>query len=615
MTRILVSLLLFVGLGSVLGLGGLLFENSSRTALDFLTAAEDRLAAEQPDVAAAPRELAFGIQLAERDGDDRVLATLLETRGRMHRKHGAVDEAVADFERLLTLPHPDPSAAYLELAELAWMQDDIDQAIEIVDGVLAEHPERVGAHLLRARSTRTRADSLLEEARALARETLPAVDVPLADSLIDQIAHLPSDKPLRAAKLNEFNALFTGPFAEGRDKVRVPLDQAAAEVAATRSSVIEALKLEIDRDAAFLLLDILRRAGNENALVDLGGAFLTHPPIARDLRSMQLFSQALDSYGRPQAATAVIQSAIPEEGGPQIGREFLMEWGRILYELEDWVRLERVAKEMGARFSSGKQFANERDAAKFFKGVALINQPDRPDRPGQANSRAQAIAALSGYIAKLSYEPVPDALAVAWRYLADVEKLGDDVRTYEAALVQTVERSQDFSGETWLELADLRQEIGAPPIQILVPLTHAIRLLPGRRDELYERWVEEGNRTLDSSGRDLEQLRSDLARKGQWTSEENENPYEQFRLAEIWHENGRETGTISACHRILDSYPRFLPAVDLLAETYLELGREDLAIPMLLERQRNAPQDGWGYDRLRELEQAGSLTPADRFEL
>ncbi|MHC4894532.1 MAG: hypothetical protein ACYTFV_14520, partial [Planctomycetota bacterium] len=275
------------------------------------------------------------------------------------------------------------------------------------------------------------------------------------------------------------------------------------------------------------------------------------------------------------------------------------------YDNETWGRLANVAAELARKFQFGAAFTRERDSSDFFRGLALV----------RIGSSADGAQFLRSFVNSAKTEPVPDARAIAWRELADLERDAADRGAYMNALNRIVKNAPNYSATTWLELADIREEQGSPPNAVQEALTNAMRLDPELVATSLERWHALGARTLEENGRDIEQIVEILSARGQWTSPDNNYVYEQYQLALAWLEEGRANGAISAAHRILDRFPRFLPVFDLLVETYIDLGREDLAIPMLVERLEFAPDDPWGRETLRTLEAAGYLTQSNRFDL
>jgi tetratricopeptide (TPR) repeat protein len=602
--KLLPWILLLLALAASAALGHVVFTSASRGPSDYLASAQGRLAAVPPDLVGAASELQFGIDLAERENDQATLAALLETRGLMLRGRRAFDGAEADFRRLLEVPDYPRDRALLELAEIAAQRQDHDAAIELIDQLLAVTPEGGRAYAIRGSAYRALGGAVQEELAARVTAVLPAGDAAAATELLDRIVHLPTATPLRAALQYNFEALFPESLKAEREASRPKIDEAGRLLTLARSDFTAALGLQTRPDSAYPLLDMLRRSGRLDETVDLGLALWVHDWVATDMRAMQVLSGALVAVGRPRAADQVNRQVLGD-GPLRVERRFLPEWARILYATESWERLVGVANELGVQFAGGINDQAQRDAAEYFRGVALA-RGSTPER---------ALESLTRFVAQAPTEPVPDAVPMAWRLLADLHREADNQPAYRQALEQAVRTGPDLSGNSWLELADLREAANERAVEVLQDLTHALRLLPERLAELEPRWNELGERSLREADRDLELVRVSLARRGQYTDPDIDNPYEHLRLSHLHRDRGNLAGAIAACQRVLRDYPRFLPAFDLLVDIHLSRGDQESAVPLMLERLVFDPADTRGLATLRSLDDAGELAPAHRLQL
>lgn len=602
--RLLPWLLLAVALAMVAGLTELVRSSVSRTPADYLAAAEVLLARTPPEIEAATRELAFGIELAEQSGDDASLADLLRTRGQMYRRQRALAGAKSDFERLLALPEIDVLSTYVELAELDLVAEDYAGAIEVATNVLDGDPENASAFEVRGEARRLLGLEQMAQVEALIYGTLDRDAAAVALGIAERIVHLPGGRPVRAALGNQLERHFAGPFERQAAELAPLLDAASKEFAAARADFMAALTHSIRRDSVFHLLESLLSSGETGAVVDLGLALRMFKPVATDVRTIELLARALAIEGRPRAAAQIVATAA-EPGDLAVSRDFLPVWAEILYRSESWGPLLDVVADMSARFASGERFKPERDAANFYRGMAA-------HRLGNFGPAANS---LKVFVNGVPSEPIPDAVAIALATLASIEAEVGSVAAHRDALNRLTSRAPDYSGEAWLQLADLRESTSASASSVLNALTEAIRLSPLRAEELFERWYSVGEQHLLDSGRDLNGIQKGLLRQGLWVSPKNADPYERYRLAELWSESRRFNGTASACRQILDTHADFLPALDLLIEAEAALGRPDLAADLLLHRQQIAPGSAWGLERLRELDSAGVLDSTQTLEL
>lgn len=599
-------LLLLLALAGAGGLAYTIHTSATRGPADYLDAARAHLAETPADIQSALREFGRGIELAERFGDDTLLAELLAERGALLRDRRAYIGAEADFQRLLDNEFHDRAEALRELAEIDLALEDWDAAEAHVDELLAEEPNN-GRHLQqRARVRAARFDERWGELRARIEAVLPDTETPTALELAEQIVHLPPSAPRRATRSNRLDALFADVPTRAADEIEQLLHEVSGLAGALRDDLHACLGHGAWSVAAELMLSTLLSADRPEDAVELGAALRRFDGPRANRRFLQLLATALSEVDRGDLAEQTIQAAIPEQGGVWMDRNFLPLWSRILYENESWPRLAWVAVELGKSAAQFPDQGRREQASEYYRGIALANGVN-PQAGASSLWRFAAAVPDSG--------PVDDAIGRAWMTIADLAKDREDWVGYDQALLNCVLRAPDYSGEAWLALARHRLRNNSPLQQPLIYLTHALSMLPQRVDEILPEWEDVGRRSLLEANRDLDLLHSMLVARGEWSDPESSNPYEHFRLAQMHRDVGAEAGALTVCRRLRRDYPNLLPAIDLSVEVYLALDRLDAAVPLLLERLRLEPGDGATLATLRELDLDGELGPDQRLEL
>ncbi|QDU67433.1 hypothetical protein [Engelhardtia mirabilis] len=599
MTKLPWLLLLFALLGAAT-LAYVIRTSAARGPADYLDAARAHLEEDPQDVQGAFRELHFGVELAQRLGDQTLLAELLDERGRLSLRRGAYSNAEADFLALLDNEFYERNDALRQLAEMDLALDNYDSAEARVEAILADDPNNSRVEVLRGQIHRERLDLAWGSVETLIEDELPDEASDIAVGLAERVVYLPQDAPLRATLQNELDLLLSGSSDSSKSELRTLVDEASDIAAVVRGDFEVAVGRWANATAAFNLFDLLQRAGRHQDVVDLGLALRRFDGVAGNRDCMQLLTESLSQVDRNDLAETVVETTLPAQGGVWMDQDFLPTWARIVYENQSWARLAWVADELADRFKAGDASLPQRQAALFYRGIALSNGVNR-----QAGS-----SHLSRFVAdRPDVEPVPGAIGEAWWTLADLARDREDWDSFRTALQSCVREAPDYSGEAWRLLAEFRIERNTPLEQPLVELTHALALLPHRTAELLPRWIEIGDRSLLEADRDLDLIYRKVLARGEWYDTESRNPYERYRLAEMHLAAGAEGGAINVCRKLLKDYPNLLPANDLLIDVYRTLNRLDLMVPLLLARLADVPNAAKTLAELRELEHAGRLTP------
>lgn len=622
-------LLLLIAIGSVAGLVRLVNANIALGPEDYLERGRSMLASEDPDTEGARREFDRALELNRESGPDRELeAAVLLERGLLYEQRGMLPSARADFSELAewvdeldpearpALPNGNPVSRIVLLLRLSGLElsaKEFESAEQWANEVLADNPEHSWGLTLRGRSFVHRAEQSFEFVQEFIDAGLHDALAEVAHRLALLAVHAPVSESERYARIEEFLGLFDERHQADSAEVIEQLDLASEYMAEARAAFSESFR----RSAApFALYEITRSylsAERPELTLDVGLAAIRHEEAAANTRAMQVISQALLRVGRPDAAMRIVEQAVPIEGNLELDDSFLPTWAQILHANESWARLRRVGEQMGRRFAKGVIYQPERDAAAFYQGIAAY-------RMGLINA---AFEQLSGYVRDDALEPFPGAKAEARAAMASIvggnDNAAGELFHLRKSLLPTLEqppgRGKPELAQAWTRLAELYEDGNYEGPSVHQAYTHALRFSREPDPEQLARWRELGEEHLARIGRDPQILASSLERQGRWVRTEAEEPYEDFRLAEVWLERGELAGVLDAARRFLKRYPHFGPAEELMQEAYRRSNRPQELATLLLGRLREGLANVENFRELRRLEAAGDLSSDQVFEL
>jgi tetratricopeptide (TPR) repeat protein len=622
-------LLLLIAVGSVAGLVRLVRTNVALGPEDHLERGRAMLDSSDPDIEGAHREFDRALELNREGSDDRVLeAAVLLERGLMFEARGMLPSARIDFSELAEwvdeldpeqrpkLPNGNPMSRLgllLRLSGLELSAREFEAAEEWARQGLEEQPEHSWGLTLLGRSYVSRAEQSFEFVQEFIEAGLHDALAEVAHRLALLAVHAPVSESERYARIEEFLDLFDERHQDESAEVIEQLDLASEYMAEARTAFAESFRRSAAPVALYEITRSYLNAEHPELVLDVGLAAIRHEEAAANTRAMQVISQALLRVGRPDAAMRIVEQAVPIEGTLELEDSFLPTWAQILHANESWARLRRVGEQMGRRFAKGVAYQAERDAAAFYQGIAAY-------RMGLVNAAAEQLA---GYTREDALEPVPGAKAEAREAMASIaggngNTAGElyHLRTsLLPKLVQPPGRGKPELARAWSRLAELYEQGNYEGPVVHQAYTHALRFSRELDPDQYARWRELGEEHLARIGRDPQILASSLERQGRWVRTEAEEPYEDFRLAEVWLERGELAGVLDAARRFLKRYPHFGPAEELMQEAYRRSRRPQELASLLLGRLREGLANSENFRELRRLESNGELTSDQVFEL
>ncbi|MBI5432218.1 MAG: tetratricopeptide repeat protein [Planctomycetes bacterium] len=593
-------ILVLVCLAAVGLLGGLVFSGGERTPKELLESARHRVQGPDPDNRGALSDLDFALRmaLATNAPDKKLVADILVTRAAMLRGIGSLTQARSDYQAVLDTWRPGDSEVELRLVELDVRDGNYDGALERVSGLLKREPDLIEAWTQRGLILIALAQRRIIEANDLTRSVMAEEEARAAFTLVQRAAGMDVSDPLRVAVLHDLRSDFeASEESEARDVLRI-VDLSSRDLSDARVALVQSFRGKLSRDAQKAYQQILERSGRMQDAVDFAQAIVVHPVAHADRDIMLSVLRALVVLGRPELGCDTIDTKLARGVVPD--QAFFSTWCLALYQSERWRQLTYIGQQM--RLYSDEEL---RSASQFY--IAIGEAEDRQCSP--------ALTALARYLQTDAFEPVPNAIELARRAQAKCAQAQGEILQEKPALIELLRVAPDTSGEEWLRYAEvLRQTEPESLDKIEDALTHAVRLLPEKRADLMPRWGEAGQAHMAASGVALEVLIEELAAQGLSTPLGPAGAFELWRLAQLHVQRGTAPQAMSACRRILDNYPGFLPAVDLLADLAFEAGDERTAAEQWIEHLRRAGPEAAVLRQLKRLSE-DTLTDAELLEL
>ncbi|MEM7305756.1 MAG: hypothetical protein AAF682_03755 [Planctomycetota bacterium] len=553
--RLFFFLLALTMVGAV---GYVLHSHSARTPESLLAAANDRLSSEKPDFDSALRELNLALELALAEENRALAQDIFMTRAQTYMRRKALPKAREDYEVVLDQFLPGSSNVTLQIGWIDLDLGNFNEALAAADSVLKDTPKHSEAHLLRGSTLRALADVSLAEVETQTQAFLADEPAKRAQSLAWTAATLDFEHTYRNAVLSEFDEVCAG---EDTAAMRKMLEAATICLMQARQSYVAALEKQANVSAMVGLLDLMRDGKRWTEIVDFGLAASSHKSLHRKLPAVEALVEALDQLGRPALASTVLSKATEED--LQMPVDLLGTWCRLLYEAEDWNRLERIGQAMQRR--KGNSAGELRKAASLFVGIAKL-------RLGKAKD---AISQLQIFTSKPpDEEPIENALAEAFYALSQAHREAGSQGEEYKALVRATSTAPGFSGEAWQRLAELQIARGEPMANASESLVHAIGLLPGKVDELIPVWEQVSLQAMTERRRNLDGLKRYLREKGRWvaSSDESAVTWEFWKLGRDYLETNKAYGAVEASRAFLKRYPDHVLGLDLKIEADAKRG-------------------------------------------
>ncbi len=586
-------LLVLLALSMVGAVGFVWNRHKSATADALFARATDRLSSEEPDYDAALRELDLALDLALAQDQKELAGEIFLTRGRTYQRRRALSKAREDFAHVLGEYMPGSVTVALQIGWIDYSSENYADALATATAILNELPTHSGALHLRGRALFRLAETTVGECKEKLDERLADEPAAVGTALAWKVAALDPGTPRRAAALSELIALVDD--EELALALQAQLEAATVAIVEARRSFAESLQSFPTADSIVGFLELLQRAERPEEAVDLGLAALVHPRFQESPAGIAIVVDALEELDRPRVAAAVIEQARnagaqetvlaeasaeeEEEDKDNVARkvptEFLLPWCELLYELEDWRRLEKVARILAKVGGTAAQPALHRPAARLYEGIAKL----------KLGRYEEAIARLKEYTSSPGpRSPFPGALQYANYALSQAYRAQGRAQDEFRALERATSRL-GAPGAAWARLSELQLSQRLPLNTVVHSLTHALRLDPDRAGQLFPLWDRFGTQAYDEQGKRLTQVRRQLRQDGLFVPEERFTmSWEVWSLGHLHLENGQPWGAVVAGQALLKRYPDLFLGWDLVIEGYLARGDHARAVEALVTR-------------------------------
>ena len=579
------------------GLAKLTMRHIDRGPVQLLESARSELAQPVPDYQRMLSEL--DLALASLDSEDVDLESdVLTTRGDVYRRMGAHTKARQDYERVVQL-RPDDQHVPVQLLAVDYAAGEDEAGLERADQLLAEDPTLVSAWTFRGRFLVRIADERIREAEQVLADTLADGPSQQAIALVHRLTGISAGDPVRLSLTHELRGLFLDRDESQVRHVLRLVELATADITAARDALATSFGGSLQQEAVAQYLEILDRAGYSHEAADFGLSVATFKLIGNDPQTMLHIVDALVSVGRAEAACDMIEKDLSKRALPSA--EFLRSWCNALMEAKSWTRLVAVASKLQA---AGSQ--RDKALANFYIGYAYAERE---------NYRQAATAFHDFQMTNEPIEPIAHTGAFIARTMGRKDReIGRPAGELENLLV-AVKQAPDDDGEVWIELADVLPKVDPDNLaSVEHALTQAMRLLPDRIPELFPRWRSIGEARLSRESTSLALLIDNLSRRGLCAPSVETGPYELFKLAELYSANGDHPCALATAQHVVDQFPGFLPAVDLVIDASLAIGAYPQAATQLLSRLQHGGPHADTYRKV-DLLPRGALTREQTLEL
>lgn len=535
---------------------------------------------------------------AERDAE--VEAALLRARAKSYRAIGAYRPARDDLELVNSLYAPNDVDVVLEIVELISLEGRTEDARQRLQSLL--RPGTVDARVfdMQGRVEARRAEEHLADAQRATSTSLAFQSAERAGAILQEIAVREDGDPRSIELLNELNGLFRpyekAPVLEVADAV-VNASRCNANARAAFSS---ALAMAPSPEGVAFLVRTSTLLGERQWALDAALAARAVPEVATSATIAAHTLPLLHEFGLASRARELVMAWDWRWGGDV---EFYRAAATALLAAGEWSGVHTAASTMREK---GGEFSDV--WAPFFLSAAEIgavveNRLRAPSSPVADRARFLGgegpVQAMERFARKADDpEPYPGARRDAWFMVADGCRAADDPERERVALNSGLGLTETGYADRWARLAELESSKEPVPWdRVELRLTRALDAEPARTQEFMEAWVAAGDRVLALDRMTIDRILDECRTSRDGLPQRSLGPSVRWRVARALFESGRHVQALELCKRLLDEYPRLVPALDLRIEARL-----GSALPRLV-----------AADVLRRIELVGADEKTDGF--
>jgi len=546
-----------------------------RTPGEVLQEVQAELAREGHDSRALLRRLTSALDRAESSDQSspalrELCADLRIARGRILLGLGATGEARSDFEKVLSDYRSGDVDVRRLLVDTESASGQLEEAVRQLRQLLEEEPTSGQAWIELGRLERTLAEEALSSCEDKLRGVLIESEAQEASQLLRTLASLDSTDPSRATSIVALRELFPLSDEESLGQILGLAERASEHFSRCRDALVRSFAIELDPVALTRYLEILETSGRIDEALALGSLVAQQGPELADLEGAELLIRTL--LGRGDYENASQLASVWVKGNMPLSADFLRLACQALLRGERWSDLAKAAFQL-------RSIGNNNDEQLFnlyFGLVQFLSNNKRPE---------SALRDLTAFGRSSANEPFDGARELAWTQVALLQRERENAVGEREALYAALSESGGGSGELWLRHAEI--QLSETNNGFRLPLeswAQAMSRLPERNDELFETFVELGEKALSAEERSLEVLYAELVRTGRSVPLRDYGPYVLYRLAEMHGENELFVAQVTAAQRLLETLPGFVPALDQLIAARGSLGDRREVIEHTLER-------------------------------
>jgi uncharacterized protein HemY len=571
-------------IATVVSLVALVSRQSLRTPREVLEDVQAALESEGYDERALLRSLGGGLHKAKAQDPTipavrDICAELHLARGRLLLAIGATQEARADFEIVLEQYRPGDRDVRRLLIETESAAGEVEQALAHLQELLAAEPAFGPAWVEAGRLEKLLAEQALERCDEKLRLVLIDEETQRASVILRTlVARDPSD-PRRATNIVLLRELFPVSADESLGQILGLAELASAHLARCREALVHSFSISLDPVALTRYLEILEDSGRADEALALGSLVAALGPAKADPDSAALLIRLLLERGDNEHASQLAMTWT--SAGQPLSAHFLRLACQALYLGQKWPALSQAAYSLRSIGS----LDDENIYSLYYGLFQALSNNRRPDL---------ALLSLTTFARSTTEEPFVGARGRAWREIAKLQQEAGNVSGEREALQAALLLVGTEAGPLWVRLSEIQLTEKNNGYRLpLESWTKAMNLMPQRSEEMLEKFIELGEKTLASEERSFDVLFEDLMRSGLSSPKRNYGPYVQYRIAQRHGRARSQVSRVAAAKALLDAYPGFLPALDELIAARHALGDREVYIELVL----------------RHLE-LGGLTPA-----
>lgn len=516
------------------------------------------------------RSLDRSIQGTRASGDTALQVRALNLRGDLLLKIGAAEAARTDYEEIGLLLGAKDESLLLRLVEADVLAGDPSAGLSHLAALLALNPESSLAHIQSGRLALSSAKEFTDACDTLIAETLAYDEAAAASALVDRLAAQDLLDHHRAGVVSSLRSYFTATDGETLARILMKCDSASLFSREARAAFETSFSYDTHAQGVYEYITLLIRADQSARAIRFGSQIRENPAVAAHhpttLQLIRAHLQAGDGGGAGTLAAELIQATrdlTPAE---------YAECCKALLKARRWSGLHNAANRMKDRGTSV-----DGSIASLYLGLA------QEGRKRYANARSM----LHKFAVSKIPEPFPGAYYEAWTTLARLDRAADargpERESIYAAL--QIDKNGPGASELWTRLAELQRRADyTSPVRAMRSYAEALCRKPRAYDEVYALFQEVGEASIAAQGRDLELIYQDLVQARRSLPSVPLDAYSLLHIARRHAQDGNDLAVVSVGRRLLDNLPHFVPAIDLMIDARLRLGRVRSATDQIVDR-------------------------------